>query len=250
MGKKFLIIFRKEVFEEPLLVAKQIQEKTGGEVVIYTPEELKENLEKLKGDLKLKAEIFTSDEAPEEIIEKEKPFLVILPRKRIAPLIHAFKKYWSEKLIEDSEKYNFLLVEQGFSEIKRVLLYVDRDKASERYIKTIYEFFKTLEVDFEFTTVFDERYFALLIKKEHPEMEAKQILEEMVEEYIKAVRKKLKETLHLEKVDIVPLKGEIQKALPFYAKLHRYDLLVISHAYDTKEELIENSETSVAVFEN
>jgi len=54
----------------------------------------------------------------------------------------------------------------------------------------------------------------------------------------------------LENVEILPLKGEVGKTLPYFAKKHGYDLLIISHAYDTKDELIENSETSVGVFKN
>jgi hypothetical protein len=251
MGAKFLIIFRNEVFKEPLLVAKQVREKLEGEIVIYIPENLKGTLENLLKDLKLiNVKVQISEEKPKKTIENEKPYLIILPRKRVAPIVHAFKKYWSEKLIEDLEKYNFLLVEEGFTELKKALLYIDRDVASEKYIKTAYQFLKDLEIEFEIITVFDERYFTLLIKKEHPEMEAKQLLGKMFEDYINAVREKVKKALNLEKVEILPIKGEVHKALPYYVKTHNYDLLVISHAYDTKDELIENSETSVAVFEN
>jgi len=250
MDGKFLIILRKDIFKEPLLVAKQIQEKLDGEFVVYVTEDLKQQAEKLVKETGLRTTLSISDEALEDVIEKEKPFLVILPRKRMSPIMHAFKKYWSESLVESFSSYNFLLVEEGFPEIKRALLYVDRDTAGENYIKNAYLFLKKLNVEFEFVTVFDERYYTLLIKKEHPEQEARQILGNMFEDYINAVREKIKKVLNLEKVEILPIKGEVHKALPYYVKVHKYDLLVISHVYDTKEELIENSETSVAVFEN
>jgi flagellar biosynthesis component FlhA len=135
-------------------------------------------------------------------------------------------------------------------QIKKVLFYVDRDSASEDYIKTVYQFFTRWGVDFEFTTVFNDRYFELLIKKEHPEQEAKEILGKMFEDYVTAVREKIKKTLGLERVEILPLKGEPRKTLPYFAKTHGYDLVVLSHAYEDKNEIIENSETSVAVFKN
>jgi len=134
--------------------------------------------------------------------------------------------------------------------LKKALLYVDRDNCSENYIRNAYKFLTSLGIDFKFTTIFDENYFEFLLKKEHPEMEAKEILGGMFEDYIAAVREKIKKALNLEQVEILPLKGEERKSLPYFAKLHNYDLLVISQAIQDRDEVIQNSETSLAIFEN
>jgi len=246
MERNLLILFEEKIFPETLKVAVDIATKTGMTLKIFAPKLEEEVKKHLSG----KAQFLSYEGDPEEVIEKENPFLVVLPRPKIAPIVHAFKKPWSEKIAEGDDKHNYLLVQEGAKEIRKVLFYVDRDISSESYVRTVYEFLTQWGVNFEFTTVFDERYFELLIKKEHPEQEAKELLGKMFEDYTKAVREKLKKILGLEKTEILPLKGEVRKTLPYFAKTHGYDLLVLSHAYEDKNELIENSETSVAIFKN
>ena len=246
MGQNLLILFRERIYPEPLKVGRDIADKTGMELKVFAPGLEEEVKRYLQGPV----QFLKGVEEPEEAVEREYPFLAILPRPRIAPIIHAFKKPWSEKLAQRDERHNYLLVQEGTEQIKKVLFYVGRDGASEDYIKTVYQFLTRWGVAFEFTTVFNDRYFELLIKKEHPEQEAKEILGKMFEDYVKAVREKIKKTLGLERVEILPLKGEPRKTLPYFAKTHGYDLVVLSHAYEDKNEIIENSETSVAVFKN
>ncbi|HIP98363.1 MAG TPA: universal stress protein [Aquifex aeolicus] len=246
MGQNLLILFKERIFRETLDVGMDLAAKTGMKVKIFAPKLEEEVKKHLSG----KAELFSYEGDPKEIIERENPFLVVLPRPKIAPIVHAFKKPWSEKIAEGDDKHNYLLVQEGAKEIKKVLFYVDRDLSSENYIRTVYGLLTQWGVDFKFTTVFDERYFELLIKKEHPEEEAKELLRRMFEDYVKAVRERLKKILGLEKIEILSLKGEVRKTLPYFAKTHGYDLLVLSHAYEDKNELIENSETSVAIFKN
>jgi hypothetical protein len=245
---KLLILFKDKIFKEPIEVGKFIVDRLKVDWKIYCSkcgEEERKKLNELLGESEVPVE-FGGD--MEEILEKERPFLTVIPKPDVSPLIHAFRKPWSEKLVEDNEEYNFLLVKEGNPSIDKVLLYVDRDSSSEDYIRNTYQFLTKLGVEFKFTTVFDERYFILLLKKEHPEQEAKELLRKMFEDYINQVREKIEKTLGLEKVEILLLKGEVGKTLPYFAKKHGYNLLVISHAYDTKKELVENSETSVAVF--
>ena len=250
MEKKIVLLFREKIYSEVLEMAKELVErlKAKAEIYLFNLEE-EDKLRKELARLGFKAEVKQGEEI-EEILQKEKPYLVLLPKPEISPIVHAFKKPWSEKIAEDYEGYNFLLVQEGIFKVKKALLYVDRDSSSENYIKESYNFLKTWGVDFEFATVFDERYFAFLIKKEHPEGEARELLGKMFEDYINAVRERIKRVLKLQEVEILPLKGEVGKTLPYFAKRHGYDLVVISHAYDTKDELIENSETCVAVFKN
>lgn len=248
MEKNLLILFKEKVFNEVLSVASDIASKFQLKVKLYAQDVPNEELENISQ--KWNFEVIKSSEDFETILEKENPFLALLPRPKVSPIVHAFVKPWSEKLVESTDRWNFLLVEQGMEKIEKVLLYVDRDKTSDNYLRFAYEFLKKWGVNFEFVTVFDERYFELLIKKEHPEQEAKELLGRMFEDYISAVRERIKKVLQLEKVEILPLKGEVRKTLPYFAKVHKYDLLVISHAYEDKNELIENSETSIAVFKN
>jgi len=247
---KLLILFKDKIFPEPIEVGRFIVDRLKADWKIYCTECDKGELNRLKellGDAEVPVEV---EGDFKEILEREKPFLTLLPKPSIAPLLHAFRKPWSEKLVEEDEEHNFILVREGKPSIKKVLFYIDRDAAGENYIRTVYEFLKKLGVEFKFTTVFDERYYVFLLKKEHPEQEARELLGKMFEDYIQEVREKIEKILELENVEILPLKGEVGKTLPYFAKKHGYDLLIISHAYDTKDELIENSETSVGVFKN
>jgi len=249
MGQNLLILFKDKIFPEVISVGRDIGSRLNAKVKICVTDMSSEDLK----NITISKDIFKVEICPkdfQDILEEENPFLTLLPRPKVSPIVHAFIKPWSEKLVEATDRWNFLLVEQNMDSIKRALLYVDRDTSSEEYIKESYKFLKTWGIAFEFVTVFDERYYELLIKKEHPEQEAKELLGHMFEDYVNAVRKKIKKVLNLEKVEIIPLKGEVRKTLPYFAKVHKYDLLVISHAYEDKNELIENSETSVAVFKN
>ena len=253
MADKLLILFKEEIFPPLLAQGKLIAEKLRLEPLIYCTgcgeqilNSLKEELQKLN----FQAEVESTDLDPEEVLEKEKPYLTLLPKFELNPIAHAFKKPWSEKLAIELEKFNLLLLRVDSPKIQKALLYVDRDNSSDNYIRNAYKFLTALGVEFKFTTIFDERYYELLIKKEHPELEAKEILGRMFEDYINAVREKIKKALNLEHVEILPLKGEERKSLPYFAKLHNYDLLVISHAHNDKDEIVQNSETSLAIFEN
>ncbi len=253
MPPKLLIIFDEKVYPATLKVAGWIASKLGAEIETYCIDCTKETLRSLEGNLEeegLPVKVKVSEDDPLEVVEREKPYLVVVPKPRVNPITHAFKKPWSEKLAMELEDTNILLVEEETDRIEKVLLYVDRDKSSDSYIRSAYEFLTRLGVEFKFTTIFDERYYELLIKKEHPEMEAKEILGRMFEDYVNAVREKIKKALNLEKVEILPLKGEERKTLPYFVKLHGYDMLVISHAAEDKDEIIENSETSLAIFKN
>jgi len=243
-----LILFKDRVFPEVLEVGLEIAEKTGWELEVFAKELPAEELKKhLPPGVDIP--IITGGNF-EEVLEREKPYLALLPRPKVSPFIHIFKKPWSEKLVESTDRWNFLLIQEGSEKIEKALLYVDRDIASENYIRETYDFLTRWGVEFHFVTVFDERYYEVYIKKEHPEQEARELLGQMFEDYVEAVRRKIKEALGLEKVEIIPLKGEVRKTLPYFAKRHRYDLLVFPHAHPDKVELIENSETSVAVFKN
>jgi hypothetical protein len=247
---KLLVLLKGKVCREPIEVGEFIAKRLGADWKIYCLKCKAEELNRLKEISKeLKVSIETADKL-EEILKKENPFLTILQKPNVSPIVHAFKKPWSEKVVEKCNEYNFLIVKEGNPSINKVLFYVDRDTASENYIKTVYEFLTKLGVEFKFTTVFDERYFIVLLQKEHPEQEARELLGKMFEDYINQVREKIEKILGLKKVEILPLKGEVGKTLPYFAKKHGYNLLVISHAFETKNELIENSETSVALFKN
>ena len=244
-----LILFKDRVFPEVLKVGIEIVQRTGWELEVFAKELPEEEVEKyLPAGVDIP--IITGGGDFVEVLDRENPYIALLPRPKVSPFVHIFKKPWSEKLVESTDRWNFMLLQEGQEEIKKALLYVDRDIASEKYIRETYNFLTRWGVEFQFVTVFDERYYEVYIKKEHPEQEARELLGEMFEDYIEAVRRKIKEALGLEKVEIIPLKGEVRKTLPYFAKRHRYDLLVFPHAHPDKVELVENSETSVAVFKN
>jgi len=253
MGDKLLILFKEEFFPSLLEVAKYISDKLELEAVVYCLHCEESKLSEIKGileSLNFSARLELADLDPEEVLEQERPYLTLLPKFEVNPIAHAFKRPWSEKLVMETENVNLLLLKVENPRLKKALLYVDRDNCSENYIRNAYKFLTSLGADFKFTTIFDEKYFELLIKKEHPETEAKEILGRMFEDYISAVREKIKKALNLEHVDILPLKGEERKSLPYFAKFHNYDLLVISQAIQDRDEVIQNSETSLAIFKN
>ncbi|NPB05600.1 MAG: hypothetical protein GXO08_04380 [Aquificae bacterium] len=253
MAKKLLVLLKDRVFPEVLREAKRISDRLGFAVEVYClrcgGDRVRELLEVLNS-LQLTTEVKGSDRPPKEVLVEERPYLTLLPKPRLNPLAHAFKKPWSEKLAEEVDEFNLYLVEEGLDEPRRALLYADRDRSSEAYLREAYRFLSALGVEFKFVTVFDERYYELLIKKEHPEVEAKEILGRMFTDYVNAVREKVKRALGLERVELIPLKGEEGRTLPYFARTHGFDLLAVSHAVESKEEIVENSETHLLLFKN
>jgi len=228
-------------------VASDIASKIPAEVKIFIKDVPKEELNALSTEGR-EFQIFPTDEDFEKILERENPYLTLLPRPKVDPLLHTFKKPWSESLVESTDRWNFLLVQQETEKISKALLYADRDKTTETYLRSAYEFLTAWGIEFHFVTVFDEEHFEILLKKEHPEQEAKELLGHLLEEYIAAVRNRIEKVLQLEKVELITLKGAVGRELPLFAKKHRFDLVVFPHNLDQKEELVENSQTSLAAF--
>lgn len=250
---KVVAIFKRKFFENLVPLLGELKIKLPAEVKIYFVDFSSKEIEKAKEFLKrfsLEKNIVLTGEDIEDILKKENPYLVVLPRPKMNPLLHAFKKAWSEKEVEETSDYNFLLIDEGTTEIKKALVYVDTENTSENYIREVYNFLTRLKIEFKFFTVFDEHYYEFLIKKDHPETEARQILGQMFEDYVHEVMEKIKKALSLEHVEVISTKGELRKALPFFAAYHRFDIFFISHSLEDKDAIVENAQTSVGIFKN
>lgn len=242
-----LILFKDKVFPNLLSLGREIAERLSLKVSVFASEvpkgELEGILEPFKG-----FEIVSEDGDFLEVIERVDPYLVLLPRPRISPLVHAFKKPWSEALVEETDRWNFLLVWEDAERIERVLVYTDRENCREGYLNEVYQFLTEWGVEFKFVTVFDEEAVDILIEREYPEEEAKEILGKIFEDYISSVRNCIKENLGLEEVDLIPLKGDTVRSLDFFAVRHKWDLVILPHGVENKADFAESLQTSIGLF--
>ena len=247
MKDVLLILFKDKVFPNLLSLGKEIEERLSLKVAVFASEVPKEELEKVLKNFR-SFEIISETDEFLEVIERVDPYLVLLPRPRISPLVHAFKKPWSEALVEETDRWNFLLVWEDTERIKSALVYTDRANCFEGYLKGVYKFLTNWGLEFKFVTVFDEEAVDILIEREYPEEEAKEILGKIFEDYISSIRKCIKEKIGLEEVDLIPLKGDTIRSLDFFAVKHKWDLVILPHSVRNKSDFVESLQTSLGLF--
>ena len=199
-------------------------------------------------DFELKNQI--EEDFIKEEIKKEKPDLLILTREKLSPLEHIFKTPETEKFIHSIKNIDIILLQEDASKLEKVLINVDKETATPFYIKSTHLFVSKLGVDFHFITSFYEAFYELSLMKTHPEEEAKQIVADLFKEHIEIVREKMVKALGKEKAELIIVKGDPKKEIPYYARKKEYDLLIINQNIENKDSYIENSEMSVGIFKD
>ncbi len=211
-------------------------------------EKAKDQLFSLDIDFEIRNQI-EYGEAKDEI-KSEKPDLLIMTREKISPFEHIFKLTSSEKFIKGFEYINILLLQEDCKKIEKILINIDRDTSTLYYIKSAFSFAKKLGVDFQMITSFCEIFYENRLKKTHPDEEAKKLVSDIFKEHIDAVKRKIAESIGGENVELIVVKGDPKKEIPYYARKNLYDLLIINEDIEEKDSYIENSEMSVGIFKD
>ncbi|WP_457642965.1 hypothetical protein [Persephonella sp.] len=236
-------------------VVKDITRKLNKRLVLLLvdiPEEEKKKAEEqLRAeniDFELKNQLEFGE--AKEHIKGEKPDLLVLTQEKISPLEHIFKLTSSEKLVKSFENIDILMLLEDTDRIEKVLINVDKETSTPYYISATYLFVKKLGVQFDYITSFYESFYEYRLRKTHPDEEAKQLVMELFKEHLEIVKRKIAEGLKGEKVELVVIKGDPKKEVPYYARRRGYDLLIVNENIENKESYIENSETSVGIFKD
>jgi len=252
---KVIFFQEKSVNFNNLKVVKKIAQKLDKKLLlllINVPEEEKQKVLVFLQDTGIDYEIKNQMEfeSAKEEIKREKPDLLVLTQEKISPLEHIFRITSSEKFVKEFEDINILMLLEDVDDIKKVLINVDKETSSSFYIKSTYLFVKKLGVEFDFITSFYESFYEYRLKKTHPDEEAKQLVLDLFKEHVEIVKRKLAESLEGEKVELIVIKGDPKKEIPYFARRKKYDLLIINEDIDDRESYIENSETSVGIFKD
>ena len=238
-----------------LKAVKDIAHKLDKKLIILLidiPEEEKEKVKEILSESKIHYEIKNQleyDEAKEEI-KSEKPDLLVITQEKVSPLEHIFRTTSSEKLIKGFENIDILMLLEDVSSINKILINVDKETSTSFYIYSSYLFASKLNVEFDFITSFYESFYEYRLRKTHPDEEAKQLVADLFKEHLEVVRRKIADGLKGARAELLIIKGDPKKEIPYYARKKGYDLLIINENISDKESYIENSETSVAIFKD
>ena len=238
-----------------LKVASFISQKLKKKLILFLvdiPENQKEKVKDQLFSLNIDFEIRNQIEYREakDEIKAEKPDLFIITREKISPFEHIFKITSSERFIKGFEYIDILLLQEDCDKIEKILINVDRETSTLYYIKSAFTFAKKLGVGFQMITSFYEIFYENRLKKTHPDEEAKQLVADLFKEHVDAVKEKIARSLEGENVELIVIKGDPKKEIPYYARKNQYDLLIINEDIKEKESYIENSEMSVGIFKD
>jgi len=251
-----VIFFQKDHINfNNLKVVKTIAEKLDKKLVLLLidiPEEERLEVLRVLSDSSVEFELKNNLEFGEakEHIKQEKPDLLVVTQEKVSPLEHIFRLTSSEKLVKSFENIDILMLLEDTDSINKVLINIDKETSTPFYIKSAFLFVKKLGVQFDFITSFYESFYEYRLKKTHPDEEAKQLVLDLFKEHVEVVKRKIIEGLKGEKVELVVIKGDPKKEIPYYARKKGYDLLIINEDIENKESYIENSETSVGIFKD
>ncbi len=221
-------------------------------LLIDIPENQKEKVKDQLFSLDIEFEIRNQIEFSEakDEIKTEKPDLLIVTREKISPFEHIFKITSSERFIKGFENIDIILLQEDCDKLEKILINVDKETSTLYYIKSAYIFAKKLGVDFHMITSFYEVFYENRLRKTHPDEEARQLVAQLFKEHLDIVKEKIAKALEGEKVELIVAKGDPKKEVPYYARKHHYNLLIINEDIEEKESYIENSEMSVGIFKD
>ncbi len=234
-------------------LAKEIAKKLGNGLYIvlvgFDEEEekkIKEEVEKVCPNNKINS--FSSFGEAKTFLEDFKPSLVMVSQEKIDPLVHVFKLTEAEKFIKGLNEFNILLLWEEAETADKVLINVDYETSTEKYIQIAYDFATKVSKEFTFIYSFYESFYEYRLMKTHADEEAKKLVAEMYKEHVSTVKSLIKRALNREDLPLLVIKGDPKKEVPYYSRTHKYDILLINQSIESKESYIENTENSIGIF--
>ncbi|WP_457621884.1 hypothetical protein [Persephonella sp.] len=181
-------------------------------------------------------------------VKNYSPDLLVLTKEKIDPLEHIFHHTYCEKILEEFENTNIIALQEDKDTMKTGLIYVSKDNSTEDFIRSSKYFADRILEDYKFIYSFYEDFYEKRLVKTHTEGEAKQIIAEMFREHVETVRSIIARAVGEEKTELLVIKGDPKKEIPYYARKNNYDLLIFNRGVEDINSFIENSETSIGIF--
>ncbi len=234
-------------------LAKDIAKRLGNGLYIVLVSFDKDEEEKIKKEVAKvcpnnKINSFSSFGEAKTFLEDFKPSLVMISQEKIDPLLHVFKLTEAEKFIKGLTNFNILLLWEEAEKADKILINVDYETATERYIQIAYDFASKVAKEFTFIYSFYESFYEYRLMKTHADEEAKKLVAEMFKDHVSTVKTLIKNALGKEDMPLLVIKGDPKKEVPYYSRTHEYDILIINQSIDSKESYIENTENSIGIF--
>ncbi|WP_456401246.1 hypothetical protein [Persephonella sp.] len=181
-------------------------------------------------------------------IKDYNPDLLVLTKEKIDPLEHIFHHTYCEKILEEFKNINIVALQEDKDSFESGLIYVSKDRATTDFLRRSKEFADSLLSNYKFIYSFYEDFYEKRLVKTHTVSEAKEIIAEMFKEHVEQVRTILAKSFGSEQVELLVIKGDPKKEIPYYARKHNYDILIFNRGVEDIDSFIENSETSIGIF--
>jgi len=257
-----LAVYFKNSFE-PNIIEHSLKIKS---ILKEEPQELKIIVEKLsQKDLanlqqyikerEIKASI-EKEISIEEFIEKERPNILFSVRKKISPFKKLFTEIPELKLVKKFKFLDYFFLTPNIKKYETSYIWID-DKTPFEYLYKAILYSKVLAEKSVFITVFEEEEDSsiILLEKEYPLLSAERFLSELMRNYLKEIKNLLEKFFYkfpetknyINEEPIKILRGEKEKALPFYMNKKPQSLLVFPLEDLAVEEIINNLDVSLVL---
>ncbi len=180
-------------------------------------------------------------------LDEFKPDLVILTQQKLNPFEHIFHLTDGEKFIKGLNEFNTLLLWEDAEKVEKILINIDLETSTEKYIKLAFKFASSITKNYDFVYSFYESFYEHRLSKTHATDEAKQLVAQMFEEHVDRIKNLIAKSLKGKEVSLKLIKGDPKKEVPYYSRKNNYDLLLINQSIEDKESYIENTENSVGI---
>ncbi len=180
-------------------------------------------------------------------LDEFKPDLVILTQQKLNPFKHIFFLTDAEKFIKGLNDFNTLLLWEDAEKIEKILINVDLETSTEKYVELAFQFASSITENYDFVYSFYESFYEYRLSKTHATEEAKQLVAQMFEEHVDRIKNLIAKTLKGKEVSLKVIKGDPKKEVPYYLRKNNYDLLLINQSIEDKESYVENTENSVGI---
>ncbi len=251
---KRIVYFQYKKFNSNnFLILKEIAKKLDEELIIlicsidtFPKEDIEKEL--INHGINYRIEIKSDFDEGINFVKNYSPDLLVLTKERIDPLEHIFHHTYCEKILVEFKNTNILALQEDKKTLKNGLIYVSKDNSTVDFIKSSKYFADRILEDYRFIYSFYEDFYEKRLIKTHTEGEAKQIIAEMFREHVDTVRSLIAKAVGEEKTELLVIKGDPKKEIPYYARKNNYDLLIFNRGVEDIDSFIENSETSIGIF--
>ncbi len=191
---------------------------------------------------------FESYDEARAFLNEFNPDIIFLTQQKLNPFEHIFRLTDAEKFLKGLNEFNTVLLWEDSEKIESILINIDLETFTEKFLDLSYKFASRITDNFKFIYSFYESFYEYRLMKTHTSDEAKQLLNEMLEEHTNKIKSLLNKVVGEDRYTLEIIKGDPKKEVPYYLRKNGYDMLIINKSIEDKESYIENTENSVGIF--